>query len=60
CLEGTREKVLDEIKTWVDDTIPIHWLNGSAGSGKSTIVQTVAEWCADEERVAASFFFFWG
>ncbi|EGO00381.1 hypothetical protein SERLA73DRAFT_27611, partial [Serpula lacrymans var. lacrymans S7.3] len=36
------------------------WLNGSAGSGKSTIAQSVAEWCADEGRIAASFFFFRG
>ncbi|EGN99133.1 hypothetical protein SERLA73DRAFT_181948 [Serpula lacrymans var. lacrymans S7.3] len=60
CLEGTREKVLHEIKTWVDGTLPICWLNGPAGFGKSTIAQTVAEWCADEGRLAASFFFFRG
>ncbi|EGO01134.1 hypothetical protein SERLA73DRAFT_105666 [Serpula lacrymans var. lacrymans S7.3] len=60
CLVGTRECVLNDIKTWVDGAIPICWLNGPAGFGKSTIAQSVAEWCARERRLAASFFFFRG
>ncbi|EGN96375.1 hypothetical protein SERLA73DRAFT_76340 [Serpula lacrymans var. lacrymans S7.3] len=60
CLEGTRKEVLNEIKSWTDGTLPICWLNGFARSGKSTIAQSVAEWCASEGRLAASFFFFRG
>ncbi|EGN99610.1 hypothetical protein SERLA73DRAFT_25779, partial [Serpula lacrymans var. lacrymans S7.3] len=60
CLVGTRKKVLRKIKKWANGSRPICWLNGSAGSGKSTIAQTIAEWCAERERLAASFFFFRG
>ncbi len=35
----------------------IYWLNGMAGTGKSTIARTVARTCCDEERLGASFFF---
>ena len=35
----------------------IFWLNGMAGTGKSTISRTVARQLAEEKRLAASFFF---
>ncbi|KIJ07421.1 hypothetical protein PAXINDRAFT_121025 [Paxillus involutus ATCC 200175] len=34
----------------------VFWINGLAGSGKSTIAQTVAEWCNEEKYLGASFF----
>ncbi|EGO03087.1 hypothetical protein SERLA73DRAFT_25782, partial [Serpula lacrymans var. lacrymans S7.3] len=61
CLQGTRKSVLKIIKNWLRRTSrPICWLNGSAGCGKSTIAQTIAEWCVDKKRLGASFFFFRG
>ena len=36
---------------------PIFWLNGMAGTGKSTIARTVAQVFADEGYLGASFFF---
>jgi hypothetical protein len=35
----------------------IYWLNGMAGTGKSTIARTVARKLADQNRLGASFFF---
>ena len=35
----------------------IFWLNGMAGTGKSTIARTVAREWAKKERLGASFFF---
>ncbi|KAI0736084.1 hypothetical protein C8Q76DRAFT_668942 [Earliella scabrosa] len=35
---------------------PTFWINGVAGSGKSTIAQTIAQWCMDQDILAASFF----
>jgi len=35
----------------------IFWLNGMAGTGKSTIARTVAQELAEKKRLAASFFF---
>jgi len=51
--------LLDEIEQWAEDwgRLPIFWLNGLAGTGKSTIAKTVAERCLASETLGASFFF---
>ena len=58
CLNGTRESVLSEIERWAGDSkiSPILWLNGLAGTGKSTIAQTVAERMFANGCLGASFF----
>jgi len=58
CLEGTRGTVLHEIELWASDfdKSPIYWLNGLAGTGKSTIAQTIAERLFADGRLGASFF----
>ena len=58
CLKGTRKAVLDEIELWSKDsnTSPVYWLNGLAGTGKSTIAQTIAERIFADGRLGASFF----
>ena len=58
CLKGTRETVLTEIESWAKDfnKSPVFWLNGLAGTGKSTIAQTIAERLFAEGRLGASFF----
>ncbi|KAF9645847.1 hypothetical protein BDM02DRAFT_3262668 [Thelephora ganbajun] len=58
CLKGTRGAVLDEIELWARDSDkpPVYWLNGLAGTGKSTIAQTVAERIFAGGRLGASFF----
>ena len=35
---------------------PVYWLNGLAGTGKSTIAQTIAERLFAEGQLGASFF----
>jgi hypothetical protein len=71
CLPKTREKILHEIMAWArsepvaapgaagpPEARPrIYWLNGMAGTGKSTIARTIARCCADESILGASFFF---
>ena len=58
CLRGTREAVLDGIESWSQDfdMCPVFWLNGLAGTGKSTIAQTIAERMFAEGLLGASFF----
>ncbi|KAG7094195.1 hypothetical protein E1B28_007802 [Marasmius oreades] len=62
CLPGTREAVLRDIHEWSssesDSSKPVCWLSGTAGVGKSAIALTVAKSCAENNRLAASFFFF--
>ena len=58
CLKGTRASVLDEIESWTEDPkkSPVFWLNGLAGTGKTTIAQTIAERIFAQGRLGASFF----
>jgi len=57
-MKGTRGAVLDEIELWVErvDKPLVYWLNGLAGTGKSTIAQTIAERMFASGRLGASFF----
>lgn len=59
CLPNTRVDLLREIYSWADgdDKRCIFWLNGLAGTGKSTIARTVARRYFDQRRLGASFFF---
>jgi len=58
CLRGTRKSVLWEIEQWSTSQHDQHvfWLNGLAGTGKSTIAQTFAERMFADGRLGASFF----
>lgn len=59
CLHGTRTDLLRDVAEWA--TSPsgkcIFWLNGMAGTGKSTISRTVARPFKGEPLVVVSFFF---
>jgi hypothetical protein len=59
CLPNTRVEILDEIQVKMDDAEGkfIVWLNGMAGSGKSTIARTIAQGYAEQNRLAAMFCF---
>jgi NACHT domain len=59
CLPNTRVEILQQIRKWAnaDDNNHIFWLNGLAGTGKSTIARTVAREQYDRKHLAASFFF---
>ena len=58
CLKGTRENVLNEVELWREGFVqsPIFWLNGLAGTGKTTIAQTVSERLFADGCLGASFF----
>jgi NACHT domain len=59
CHPNTRIELRNQIKQWANDPQgkSIFWLCGVAGTGKSTISRTIAQKFADEEVLAASFFF---
>ena len=57
CLKGTRKSVLREIEHWLTGKREhVFWLNGLAGTGKSTIAQTFAETTFADGKLGASFF----
>ncbi|KAK6495981.1 hypothetical protein TWF481_003026 [Arthrobotrys musiformis] len=59
CLPDTRIDLLKDITAWSQEPSGqiIFWLNGMAGTGKSTIARTVANELAVKGQLAASFFF---
>ena len=58
CLKGTRSEILLQLENWLADKQDHHifWLNGLAGTGKSTIAQTFAEISFAYGKLGASFF----
>lgn len=59
CLSDTRVDLLRHIRQWAGQKEEkcMFWLNGMAGTGKSTIALTVARKYHKEGRLGASFFF---
>ncbi|KAF8172129.1 hypothetical protein BJ912DRAFT_105163 [Pholiota molesta] len=61
CHPQTRLAILAELKHWVRNPEVLKkfivWIYGPAGSGKTAIAQTIAEICAKEGLLVASFFF---
>jgi hypothetical protein len=57
CLENTRVELLCQIAEWAKDPEgkSIFWLNGMAGTGKSTISRTVAQSSKEKGQLGASF-----
>lgn len=66
CLEGTRVGVLNRLYGWISAACTrtkaileegsVFWINGLAGTGKTTIAVTVAEWSEKHNLLAANFF----
>ncbi|UKZ73631.1 hypothetical protein TrVFT333_001279 [Trichoderma virens FT-333] len=59
CLPDTRVELLQRVSDWVHDphAKAIFWLNGMAGTGKSTVCRTIAQSLASTSHLGASFFF---
>ncbi|KAF8914398.1 hypothetical protein CPB84DRAFT_1841106 [Gymnopilus junonius] len=61
CHEGTRIAILEDLVSWAG-TLPheyrMKWLHGPAGSGKSTILRTIARMLFEQMLLMAGFFFF--
>ncbi|CAE6463288.1 unnamed protein product [Rhizoctonia solani] len=58
CTKNTRETVLQELNRWSDDSEGkrIYWMNGMAGTGKTTIACTLAQALDARGQLAGNFF----
>ncbi|KAG9125403.1 hypothetical protein FRC07_007723 [Ceratobasidium sp. 392] len=58
CAPNTRVHVLEQLRDWTSDNTSqkIYWLNGMAGTGKTTIAYTLCEQLENTRILAASFF----
>ncbi|RFN43647.1 g-protein beta wd-40 repeats containing [Fusarium flagelliforme] len=59
CEANTRVRIQRKIKQWADkdDGEPFLWLVGPAGTGKSTLIRSVADSFHQDKRLAAGYFF---
>ncbi|KAG8732253.1 hypothetical protein FRC11_014842, partial [Ceratobasidium sp. 423] len=58
CTENTRTQILVDSMAWADnpDGAKIYWMNGMAGTGKTTIAYSLCERLEAAGQLAASFF----
>ncbi|KAF8761810.1 Encoded by [Rhizoctonia solani] len=58
CTQGTRTKVLSDLTEWANDpdAPSVFWMNGMAGTGKTTIACTFSDQLKRKGLLAASFF----
>ncbi|KAF4614458.1 hypothetical protein D9613_003317 [Agrocybe pediades] len=58
CTASTREQILDDLRVWVQDPngSKVFWMNGMAGTGKTTILYSFCEWLEENKRLAGNFF----
>ncbi|KAB5590718.1 Vegetative incompatibility protein HET-E-1 [Ceratobasidium theobromae] len=58
CTEQTRKSILSDLNNWCDnpDSEPFFWMDGMAGTGKTTIACTLAAVLESRQQLAASFF----
>lgn len=58
CTANTRKVILSDVNHWSDDSCAekVFWLDGMAGTGKTTIAYTLSEALQSRGQLAASFF----
>ncbi|KAH7339308.1 hypothetical protein B0J17DRAFT_716346 [Rhizoctonia solani] len=58
CATGTRVDVLGQLVAWVSYSNPgsVYWINGMAGTGKTTIAYSLCQELDASRRLAATFF----
>ncbi|KAF9548010.1 WD40 repeat-like protein [Agrocybe pediades] len=58
CTATTREQILEDLRAWANDSTSakVFWINGMAGTGKTTISYTFCQWLEDHEQLGGNFF----
>ncbi|KAG8785709.1 hypothetical protein FRC12_017251 [Ceratobasidium sp. 428] len=58
CTQNTRQLILRELQDWASDpnSAKVYWMNGMAGTGKTTIAYSFCRILAASNQLAANFF----
>ncbi|KAF8797378.1 WD40 repeat-like protein, partial [Phlegmacium glaucopus] len=58
CTKNTRKAVLDALQLWANGntTTKVYWLNGMAGTGKTTIAYSFSEILREKDSLGGTFF----
>ena len=57
CTAETREAILADLKLWVEDPngAKVYWMDGMAGTGKTTILYSLCKWLEEIGQLGGSF-----
>jgi len=57
CAPETREKILADLKLWANDPngAKVYWVDGMAGTGKTTILYSLCKWLKENDRLGGDF-----
>ncbi|KAG9090348.1 hypothetical protein FS749_000620 [Ceratobasidium sp. UAMH 11750] len=58
CTPNTRVQLLETLRAWADDDTSerVYWLNGMAGTGKTTVAYSLCDYLNGTRQLGASFF----
>jgi len=58
CTAETRTKILQDLKDWAEDKhrARVYWINGMAGTGKTTIGYSLCEWLVNVGQLGGNYF----
>ena len=58
CTKNTRKALLDQLQVWANDetTTKVYWLNGMAGTGKTTIAYSFSQILREKDSLGGTFF----
>ncbi|KAF4615147.1 hypothetical protein D9613_003435 [Agrocybe pediades] len=58
CTASTREQILEDLRAWANDptSAKVFWMNGMAGTGKTTILYTFCQWLEAHQQLGGNFF----
>ena len=59
CMEGTREKLLNQVMAWAaneSDMSNIYWIHGLPGIGKTSLAHSICKKLHNTQRLAGGFF----
>ncbi|KAG8792068.1 hypothetical protein FRC12_007331 [Ceratobasidium sp. 428] len=58
CTPNTRVELLEQLRAWAcdDKAQKVYWLNGMAGTGKTTIAYSLCKYLQTTQKLGASFF----
>ncbi|KIK59121.1 hypothetical protein GYMLUDRAFT_170069, partial [Collybiopsis luxurians FD-317 M1] len=57
CTQGTRAKILQKIEKWANAPEgQVYWMDGMAGTGKSTIAKSLCKTYEEKQILAGAFF----
>ena len=58
CTAETREKILDNLKSWIVDPkgTQVYWMNGMEGAGKTTILFSLCKWLDESTLLGGNYF----